>query len=299
MKMKMKEKIIIDDSDDEQPQPKLKKPSAAAGSSSSLTPSSRALLHLKLSNNDPGHALGSSKELVLFNPLNQDSSLNPEGLELLSQHNEPRNESPRGGDGRKPRTRAFTCNFCKRDFSTSQALGGHQNAHKQERALAKRRQGGIGMDNLFGHSYRYHSPYLSITQHPLSGSYGRSLGVRMDSMIHKPSYPWSASTFGFGRFGHGIGAGSWSSSRPGGLMNNFQSSIDRLNLHGLHANTTQTLGLSGNSSASRFDQEIGSSRNFGGSNFGINRPIIAGDVLRHEPLEPDTDASGLDLSLKL
>ncbi|TQD81243.1 hypothetical protein C1H46_033175 [Malus baccata] len=301
MKMKMKEKIIIDDSDDEQPQPKLKKPPPAAGSSSSLTPSSRALLDLKLSNNEPGHASGSSNELVLFNPLNQGSSLNPGGLGLLSQHNEPRNESPRGGDGRKPRTRVFTCNFCKRDFSTSQALGGHQNAHKQERALAKRRQGGIGMDNLFGHSYRYYSPYLSITQHPLYGSYGRSLGVRMDSMIHKPSYPWSASTSGFGRFGHGLGAGGWSSSRPGGLMNNFQSSIDRLNLHGVHANTTPsgTLGLPGTSSASRFDQEIGSSHDFGGSNFGINRPIIADDVLRHEPLEPDTDASGLDLSLKL
>ncbi|KAL3623297.1 hypothetical protein CASFOL_032113 [Castilleja foliolosa] len=176
-------------------------------------------------------------------------------------------------------TKVFTCNFCRREFSTSQALGGHQNAHKQERALAKHRHGAVDFSATTGHPGYPYYPYSTFPQVPLYGTFNRSsLGIRDESMIRKPyPYQWTSSGLNYGyRYGHEKMSRAYLLSAPSSSRG---SGFDKFG-------ATLKLGLNPNPKPIMVDDAC---NNGGKDNQG--RLGIVG--------KEQTDESGLDLDLKL
>ncbi|OMO52881.1 putative zinc finger protein [Corchorus capsularis] len=151
---------------------------------------------------EDGH---NNKHLVLDLSLSRKDQDQPELINLIncfktdSSSDEQDNNSsetdhhdiPPQGNNNETEPRVFSCNYCQRKFYSSQALGGHQNAHKRERTLAKRGQR-VGLA-AFGHS---NSRYSSLASLPLHGSFNKSLGIQVHSMIHKPSFLPSPHLYG-------------------------------------------------------------------------------------------------------
>uniref|UniRef100_A0A2P2PMB9 Zinc finger protein n=1 Tax=Rhizophora mucronata TaxID=61149 RepID=A0A2P2PMB9_RHIMU len=191
-------------------------------------------------------------------------------------------DSPQGN---KTEPRVFSCNYCHRKFYSSQALGGHQNAHKRERTLAKRGQRistdavSFGLGNYPGAHCNIR--YISMASLPLHGSLNRSLGIQAHSMIHKPSF-WPS-------------VGSPSVYGHGGLSRqpiDQQPAIGRLASESFHAGNNGS-SCGNNNGAARFQV----SPKFSPATEGIGKFWLDGGVPTLKAKQDDLHK--LDLSLKL
>ncbi|URD91198.1 transcriptional regulator RABBIT EARS [Musa troglodytarum] len=63
----------------------------------------------------------------------------PDGLVVGSSIKEPWKEEASSWP-----PRSYSCNFCRREFRSAQALGGHMNVHRRDRARLKQLHAGLG-----------------------------------------------------------------------------------------------------------------------------------------------------------
>ncbi|KAK9170552.1 hypothetical protein Syun_002692 [Stephania yunnanensis] len=90
-------------------------------------------------------------------------------------------------------SKAYFCKYCKREFESSQSLGGHQNSHKREKKMEKQRQQTDSVYDL-GYPYNKFPPFIysnrssNSAYHHTHMNTKRPLGIPSMTRSYLPPY---------------------------------------------------------------------------------------------------------------
>ncbi|KAK4425533.1 Transcriptional regulator TAC1 [Sesamum alatum] len=107
-----------------------------------------------------------------------------------NDHHQPAEKSADDGTGVG---RSYECTFCKRGFTNAQALGGHMNIHRKDKAKAKQKNLDHQEPSNF-HNIKHNENYPNLRyfpqtdhQHHRTGYYGDVRSGQVNYQVYLPS----------------------------------------------------------------------------------------------------------------